>query len=111
MKFHFLALALASVAFSSPVMASDQTAHILQVAADSYGGPYGFYAGPRTGKPTCAASDDLWVILSPSTDNAKAMLSLILTAYAAGKTVFIHGNGSCDAASPSRESVGYIVIQ
>jgi hypothetical protein len=111
MKFHILAFVLAGAVFSSPVMASDQTAHILQVMGDSYGGGYGFYMGSRTGKPTCAASDDVFQILNPSSDNSKAMLSMILTAYASGKPVFIHGNGTCDAAAPSRESVGYIVIQ
>ena len=111
MKFAVFAFALASMVFASPVAASDQTGHILQVAADNYGGGYAFYAGARTGKPACAASDDYWIIVGPSTDNAKAMLSLILTAYATGKTVIIHGNGSCDVGSPTRESVGYIVLQ
>lgn len=65
---------------------------------------------PRLGTSTPAsAADSNWVISSPA--SAKALLSQAPTAFAANKTVVVHGNGGCNAAFTNREEVGYLLIQ
>lgn len=96
---------------SSPALASSQTSTVGSIGGDNSGGAFAFWlTGTRTGKPSCASADDNWVISNPSSDNAKALLSLILTAFAAGKTVIVQGTGACDATQTTREAVAWIII-
>jgi hypothetical protein len=67
-------------------------------------------SGTRTSTPACA-TDSYWAIPSPSSDNAKALLSMVLTAFAANKTIIVHGNGGCNAVFTNREEVGYLMVQ
>ncbi|SDD73466.1 hypothetical protein SAMN05444678_12062 [Sphingomonas sp. YR710] len=102
---------IAPLCIAAPAAASDQAGKITTIGGDSFGGPFVFYmAGSRTAKPACA-TDDAWAIPSPTTDNAKGLLSIAITAYAAGKTLSVHGQGSCGADAPTRETVAYFFTQ
>jgi len=99
------------IALSPFAKASDQqNATVSRLAIDNTGGPYAFLAtaGTRTTKPSCAASDDWWVISNPGTDNAKAMLAAIMTAYSLGRQVIVVGTGTCDSVATTREKVAFI---
>jgi hypothetical protein len=92
--------------------ASQQTGQVKQVALFSDATPNGVFMtnGSRTAKPACA-TDDLWVVPSPTTDNAKALISGLLSAYLSGKTVYVVGTGSCDVNQTNREDIAYILLQ
>jgi hypothetical protein len=51
--------------------------------------------GARSGVPGCAA-DDRWVLFVSETNNAQSMLSGLLAAYSAGKSISVVGTGRCD---------------
>lgn len=94
-------------------MASQQEGTVTLIAASgSSGEPYAFLvAGQRTTKPACAVNDDIWTISNPSSDAAKAVLSLVLTAKASNQQITVVGTGSCDPAQPGRETIAYINIR
>lgn len=112
MKSHKLlasALSLVALAASGGALASDQTGPVSWVGLDNTG-PYSFaLIGTRSTKPACA-TDDAWAIIGPTTDSSKSMLSGVLTVYGTGKTMQVVGTGTCDATSPTREKVLYILI-
>lgn len=102
-----------SCLLATSALASEQEGTVtLIAAANSSGEPYGFaVAGQRTTKPACASNDDIWTISNPSSDAAKAVLSLVLTAKASNQHIRVVGNGACDAIQQGRETVAYITIQ
>ena len=103
-------LMLLSTVVASPALAGDQTGKVVLVGGDT-GNPFVFtVSGPRNSRPACA-TDDNWAIPNPSTDNAKGLLSMVLTAFAAGKTISVHGNGNCNTTFPNREEVASFFIQ
>ena len=103
-------IACACALLSGPAVASGQTSKVSSVGGDNSGGSYAFYlTGTRSGKPSCA-TDDNWSIPNPSSDNAKALLSMVLTAFAAGKTVQVQGTGACDPTAATREVVAWMII-
>lgn len=107
---NILAFALSVAALATPAFAGDQTGKVTLVGGD-IGNPFVFaISGTRTSTPSCA-TDSNWAIPAPSSDNAKALLSLVLTAFAANKTVTVHGNGGCNATFTNREEVAYLFIQ
>jgi len=107
---NIVVLALAATAFTAPAMAGDQTGKVIVVAGD-VGNPFVFsISGTRTAQPACAA-DSFWAIPNPTSDNAKGLLSLVMTAFASNKTIIVHGNGGCNATFTYREEVAYLMIQ
>jgi len=94
---------------ASPAAASDQQGKVIQVAGDT-GNPAVFLlSGTRTSMPSCA-TEGWWALPTASTDQGKALLSLILTAFAANKTVTVHGSGACTAFS-NREDVAWLIVE
>lgn len=84
----------------------------LVAAAGVAGEPYAFaVAGQRTAKPACAVNDDIGTISNPSSDAAKAVLSLVLTAKASNQRIRVVGSGACDPMQPGRETISYITLQ
>ncbi|MCW2404396.1 hypothetical protein M2336_001025 [Sphingobium sp. B1D7B] len=93
---------------SGLALASDQVAKVNAAGADSLGGPAAFLlSGSRSGKPSCA-TDDAWAIPQVPSDNAKALLSLVLTAFATDKAVQVVGSGTCPTDAATREAVAWI---
>lgn len=112
MDLHRWLASLCAVAFIStaPASASDQTGPVNWVGLDNTS-PYAFtLTGSRTAKPACA-TDDAWVIVGPSTDQAKAMLAGVLSAYGTGRTIQATGTGTCDATAPTREKILFIILR
>jgi hypothetical protein len=104
------AFILFTMAFATPALAGDQTGNVVLVGGDN-GNPFVFtVSGTRTSRPACA-TDDSWVIPSQPSDNAKGLLSLVITALASHKTIIVHGNGGCDAIFANREEVASLWIQ
>ena len=105
-----VAFTLLAAAFGTPALAGDQTGKVVMVGGD-IGNPFVFtVSGTRTSQPACA-TDSNWAIPNPNSDNAKGLLSLVLSAFAANKTITVHGNGGCDATFTNREEVAYLFIQ
>lgn len=103
--FFFLA-----TAFAAPALAGDQTGKVVLIGGDGCN-PFVFtVSGTRTLQPACA-TDANWAIPSQPSDNAKGLLSLVMTAFASNKTITVHGNSGCDATFPNREEVAYLFIQ
>jgi len=100
----------AALLVPSHAMASTQTGKVTWVAIGTTP-PTAFVIddGTRASKPACA-TDNAWVI-PPTTDpSSQQILSGVLTAFAAGKTVTANGTGACSSLQPNREQIGYITI-
>lgn len=70
------------------------------------GTPLFIQTGSRTAKPACATSNR-WAI--PNSSAGQSMLSILLTAYAQGKRIWIVGTGTCPDWGDS-ETVSYFYI-
>ena len=104
------ALIFSATAFATPALAGDQTGKVIMVGGD-IGNPFVFaVSGTRTSQPACA-TDSSWAIPNPTSDNAKGLLSLVMTAFASNKTIIVHGNGGCNLTFLNREEVAYLFIQ
>jgi hypothetical protein len=55
-----------------------------------------FAAGANSGKPACSVIGDEWSV-NVSTPTGKAMLAVLLSAQAQGKSVAVGGSGACTA--------------
>lgn len=62
-------------------------------------------SGQRIATPACHIQPNRWAF-NANTPAGQAMLSLILTAYSAGKQIIVVGAGTCDAW-PDTESVSF----
>ncbi|MBB5941857.1 hypothetical protein [Xanthomonas sp. 3307] len=51
--------------------------------------------GTPTQRPTCAANTTYYMIKDETSDTGKAQLAMLLSAYMAGKPVWIEGTGAC----------------
>lgn len=104
------AFMLLATSVVTPALAGDQSGTVTLIGGDG-GNPFVFIvSGTRTSRPACA-TDDAWAIPNPASDNAKGLLSLVMSAHAANKTINVHGNGLCNANFPNREEVAWLNIQ
>jgi hypothetical protein len=62
--------------------------------------------GQRIGAPSCAIDPRLAV--NPNTAAGKAIMATLLAAKAAGSSVRIYGNGTCDVMGTEFESINYV---
>lgn len=88
----------------------------------SWGLPYGIIAsegnvvlfytnGARTDPPTCPYPLQTQRFAIPATTDAgKAMISVLLTAHARGKRVFVNGTGNCNTWGDS-EGVNFLQVE
>ncbi len=107
---NFGAFIMFTMAFATPALAGDQSGNVVNIGGDG-GNPFVFtVSGTRTSRPACA-TDNSWAIPSQPTANAQGLLSLVMTAFSAGKTIIVHGNGGCDAIFTNREEVASLWIQ
>ena len=90
---------------------SDGTIKMIQ-AGDGYT-PENIYFlvemnSPHTNKPACATDDRF--ALNPATQPGKTQISMLMAAHAAGKRVYINGNGSCSVMGNEFEDINYIRV-
>ena len=52
-------------------------------------------SGTAADRPSCALGQTYWMIKDENTVVGKSQLSMLLTAYASGKTVGVTGSGTC----------------
>lgn len=100
------AIALLAGLGATPASASDQTGKVTSVAMA--GDRVLFWMdGTRTGtRPSCDCCTR-WEI-NVSDANGQAKMSLIMTAYAQGKTILLAGTGTCVAGPFDTEGVNYM---
>ncbi|WP_152569458.1 MULTISPECIES: hypothetical protein [Sphingomonas] len=102
-------LALYALTVSSPALAGTAGSGPPINVLVTQGGPMLFdLPNNRSGAPACATQATRFAIPS-NTDWGKAMISIILSAQAAGKQVFINGTGNCSTWGDS-EGVDYVMI-
>lgn len=56
---------------------------------------YFFMSGTATNRPACAAGHTYWILKDENSIAGKSQLSMLLTAYASGKTVSVSGTDAC----------------
>lgn len=61
---------------------------------DSDGLIYFFMTGTHSSRPACAGNT-YWMLRDENTDRAKRQYAALLAAYAAGKTIYVSGAGTC----------------
>ena len=59
--------------------------------------------GARPPVPACAVTGNLWV-LDASTTGAQNAIAMILSAQAQGRTIWVHGTGSCTVWSDTESA-------
>lgn len=90
--------------------ASEQTGPVSVLTVASSGAAGFVLSGATTPKPACA-TEGVWVIPEAYPDKAKAILSVILTAYSTGRNVKVMGTGTCDPVLTNRENVAWVTVQ
>ena len=90
--FIFLSVAVMSVA----VNAGSQQGKVTSVLVRQSDGLHYFYiSGTANGRPSCANGFSYWMIKDENSAAGRSQLSMLLTAYASGKTVRVTGTGAC----------------
>ena len=110
-----VALLVVLAGFSNTALAGTSSGKVTNIYAHVSNSAYGnadgailFAAGPHVNKPSCSIVGDEWSI-SLGTEHGKAMYSMLLSAAAMGKSVFVEGEGNCNGWS-DRESPKYMRI-
>lgn len=94
---------------AAPALSSQQSGKITLVALGATPPAVFILDGARSSIPACA-TDSAWVIPPTADSTGQQLLSGILTAFAAGKTVSVVGSGTCSSLQANREQVDYITI-
>ena len=81
---------------SSFTYAGTQAGTVTNIIVRQSDGLHYFYvSGTAVDRPACAAKQNYWMIKDEHSVAGKSQLSMLLTAYASGKTVKILGSGTC----------------
>lgn len=82
--------------FSSSVLSGTQEGQITQILVRASDNLHYFYmSGVASDRAGCASGQSYWMIKDENTVAGKSHFSLILAAYAAGKTVKVTGTVNC----------------
>lgn len=73
------------------------------IVRQSDGLHYFYVSGEATNRASCASGTTYWAIKDEHSLAGKSQLSLLLAAYAAAKTVRVHGTGKCERWSDSED--------
>lgn len=87
---------------AAPAHASEQTGTITKVVMNS-GRVLFWMSGTRTTRPSCDCCSRWEITVGDA--NSQALMSLVMTAYAGGKTVYIDGTGTCVGGPNDTEGV------
>lgn len=112
MKLANLLAAGALIGAPSSALASNITSvNITSVTSTTYSSwVYFTHVGGRTQIPSCGSLNYNRFAFNVSTPHGQAVLSTLLTAFAAHKPVTIIGMGSCDTSSSDTEGVASVTI-
>ncbi|MEX2963363.1 hypothetical protein [Microbulbifer sp. TYP-18] len=101
---------LTAMIISFGAQAGTQTGQISGVTVRASDGLHYFTMhGTTTDKPACA-TNTYWIIKDENSTAGKSQLSVVLTAYASGKTVAVTGSGECTRWGDG-EDVNTILLQ
>jgi hypothetical protein len=104
------AFAAILLALAPSVYASTSVGTVSSYLVSRYGKLF-FRAGVTQSPPLCSVAGEFAVdLVGPDGAAGKAILEVIMTAQAAGKTVHMYGKGTCDVWG-DRETVEYVVIE
>jgi photosystem II stability/assembly factor-like uncharacterized protein len=95
---------------ASPIFASTQTGKVKNIMVRSDGLHWIYLDTPRGDRPDCSKNHTYWMIKDEESTYGKSQFSLLLTAYASGKTVHIVGTGDCHRWGDG-EDIHYIQLQ
>ena len=96
-----LALLMPSLAYAS----SGNGGYVSNIVFTGNSQVYFEQSGSRDAVPACAASAPSRWAFDPSTIQGQAKLSILLTAYALHKQVYVSGTASCDTVSSDTETL------
>jgi hypothetical protein len=106
-----IALTALSVIISVPAHASNASGvYVLSVLPARDGRVYFTHTGTRQ-VPGCASQFSNRFLFNVTEPGGQAILSTLLTAYAAHKPLTIIGTGACDAGAPDTEGLSYFVSE
>lgn len=97
--------ALSVLLFCFDCFAGSQTGKVQRIWAREDGLLYVVLDGAPTGKPQCATIG-YWMIKDENSNHGKAQLSLLMMAFASGKTVTIDGRNTCSRWSDGEDIFG-----
>ncbi len=75
---------------------TDFNVTISQIEIEGQGHFFVYLASTISGSPSCASLPATGFVVDGTTNAGRAVLSVIQTAYALGKTVNVYGNNQCD---------------
>lgn len=84
---------------ASNVHAGYQEGKVIYISIRQSDGLHHFgLTGVHVGSPPCQATKNTtyWIIKDENSDTGKHLLSMLMMAYAAGKTIYVEGTGKCD---------------
>ncbi len=104
-------LSVCSVSASASVQAGVQVGQIIQLEVRARDGLHFFFmSGTATDRPACAVNP-YWMIKDENSVIGKAQLSMLLSAYMAGKSVTVVGSGACTRWSDGEDVDTVILTQ
>ncbi|HSX52052.1 MAG TPA: hypothetical protein VLF09_13895 [Cellvibrio sp.] len=98
-------IVLSVLLFCANCIAGSQTGKVQRILAREDGLLYVILDGVPTGKPQCATIG-YWMIKDENSNYGKAQLSLLMMAFASGKTVTIEGRNTCSRWSDGEDISG-----
>lgn len=99
---------LSILLFCANCIAGTQTGKVQRILVREDGLHYVVLDGTPTGKPLCATIG-YWMIKDESSNYGKAQLSLLMMAFASGKTVTIDGRNTC-SRWPDGEDISSVFV-
>lgn len=94
--------------FSVFSYAGTQTGKVTQILVNDAGVHYFYLEGAASGKPSCATLT-YWMIKDENSTAGKSQFSILLTAQASGRPVYVVGKNTCTRWSDG-EDVSFISI-
>lgn len=107
-----VAASLAALLFSSLGTTAQASttgpSYVTSILSTASGYVYFMVQGSRSAPPSCGATFSTRFAFNVTTPGGQALLSTLLTAAAAHKSVVVAGTGACDAGPGDTEGVSYI---
>jgi hypothetical protein len=94
---------IVTILFCTNVFAGTQTGKVKEILVRDDGLHYFYLEGVASARPDCARND-YWMIRDENSAAGKAQLSILLTAQASGRSVYVVGKNSCTRWSDGEDA-------
>jgi hypothetical protein len=111
MKFPHLICAVALFLFPFPALAGEQSGGQVEQLIPSANSFTFLASGKRSGVPACASGTANFWTVDTTTSQGQAIAATVLTSFASGRRIKIHGTGACLASQSDVEQVFYVVVE